>query len=140
MDSAAYEGSNTVWYAAATNLQASGTNTYVVWTNAPADDTPVRFYTAGSDYDQDGDGLSNAREILTYKSSVTNIDTDGDGYVDGWDGVISTNAYTNGVDADIDGFVDGEAEQRTDPTNNDTNAPTVTIAWPTNGHSSIWIP
>ena len=74
-----------------TNLQASGTNTFVVWTNSPANDTELRLYTAGTDYDEDGDGLSSAREILTYKSKVDDVDSDDDAYVDGPSGVVSTN-------------------------------------------------
>ena len=123
----------------ATNLEASGTNDFVVWTNSPVNDAEVRFYTAGSDYDEDGDGLSSAREIFTYKSKVDDVDSDGDGYVDGPSGVVSTNDYTNGV-AGTDGYVIGELSLGTDPTNDDTNAPTVTITWPTNGYEEVWVP
>jgi len=67
---APYEGTDSVWLVVATDLEpASGTNV-VVWTNSPLDEVVRRFYTAGSDYDQEGDGFSSAMEILTYNSVV----------------------------------------------------------------------
>ena len=138
VDTSEYDGTHTVWYAVATNLQASGTN-LVIWSNSPAHTAPTRFYTAGSVSDEDGDGLSSASEILTYKSKVDDIDSDDDGYVDGPSGVVSTNDYPEGT-AGSNGFVIGELSLRTDPTDDDVSPPTVTITWPTNGFAEVWVP
>jgi len=70
--------------------------------------------------DVDDDGLDRTTE-LTQLSDPYHIDTDGDGLVDGEDGVISTNDYLAGIDANTNGYVDGELDYGTDPTKLDTD-------------------
>lgn len=70
--------------------------------------------TNDADDDYDGDGLTNLQEYLA-RTKPNNVDTDGDGYVDGYSGVVSMSVYPVGTDNDSDGFVDGEATVCSDP-------------------------
>jgi subtilisin family serine protease len=65
--------------------------------------------------DSDGDGISDADELIL-GTNPNSVDSDGDGLVDGVDGVVPVSAYPGGVDLDSDGFVDGEQGLGTDPT------------------------
>ncbi len=65
--------------------------------------------------DADGDGVSDEQEDLD-GTDPENVDTDGDGLVDGAGGVVANTLYPHGIDADGDGFVDGELDLGTDPT------------------------
>lgn len=67
-------------------------------------------------------------------------DTDGDGLTDIQEGEFGTSA-TN-VDTDGDGIPDSEEIYvfHTDPTNNDTTFPTVSILSPINGERKVWFP
>ena len=133
-----FVGTNSVWLPLATNLQVSASSN-VVWTNTSPGDVAYRFYAAGSSYDEDGDGLSGAMEIFTYNTDPTELDSDGDGYVDGPNGVVTTDEYPEGT-ADTNGYIIGELTLRTDPTNDDVSPPTVTITWPTNNYEAVFIP
>lgn len=60
--------------------------------------------------DADGDGLDGFAEA-GQRTSGFSVDTDGDGFVDGTDGVVSVASYPGGgnaTDLDGGGFVDGE--------------------------------
>jgi len=71
--------------------------------------------------DPDGDGLTNAYEINISGTHPNSIDSDGDGLVDGNDGVVLLVDYPEGVDANLDTYVDGEQTTGTDPTKADTD-------------------
>ena len=72
------------------------------------------------DSDDDNDGLRDADEI-TAGTNPFLYDTDGDGLVDGLDGIILVGLVPEGVDANNDGYVDGEAGLGTNPTLFDTD-------------------
>lgn len=65
--------------------------------------------------DSDADGISDADELFL-GTDPYNVDSDGDGLVDGAGGVVLLSNYSAGIDIDDDGYVDGEAELGTDPT------------------------
>jgi len=83
--------------------------------------------------DSDGDGLLDTDEDTNGNSLVDagetdpyNVDTDGDGLVDGAGGIVCVASgpgcaavYPAGVDTDGDGFVEGEQDFGNDPTIND---------------------
>jgi RHS repeat-associated protein len=72
------------WSLLATNLSTAGTNT-VTWLDAGATNSAVsnQFYAAGNaDVDTDGDGIVDGRELLMYRSDPNSVDSDGDGYLD----------------------------------------------------------
>lgn len=74
--------------------------------------TPNRFYMASNaDLDTDTDGLADGREIYVYGSQPDDQDSDNDG---------------------LDDDVEVGASPPTDPSNDDTNAPAITIASPVN--------
>jgi hypothetical protein len=64
--------------------------------------------------DSDGDGLSYASEA-TIGTDPNNVDTDGDGLVDGAGGIVPIATLPGGIDADGDDFVDGEQDLGTNP-------------------------
>jgi hypothetical protein len=73
--------------------------------------------------DSDGDGLDDSVEDANGNGVVdpgetdpNDVDTDGDGLVDGAGGIVSVAVYPAGVDTDGDGFVDGEQDYGNDPT------------------------
>ncbi len=68
-----------------------------------------------SDADSDGDGLNNIYEVTVLGTSPENVDTDGDGLVDGTDGFVLATELPGGIDSDGDGYVDGEQDTGTDP-------------------------
>jgi hypothetical protein len=65
--------------------------------------------------DSDGDGADDGYETAVLGTDPNNVDSDGDGLVDGAGGVVTLAAYPGGIDADGDGFVDGEQDLGTDP-------------------------
>lgn len=95
------------WSVLAGTLSTTG-GSPLVWTDTPFPST-LRFYTAGdADTDGDLDGLTDAREFFVYHTSPTNVDTDADGLVDGFSGVVTTNLFPGGVHSNGVGFVEGE--------------------------------
>ena len=62
----------------ATNFPTAGATNF--WWNEP--ETNQCFFVAGTDYDEDLDGLSSARERYLYKTREDLADTDGDGLSD----------------------------------------------------------
>jgi Mg-chelatase subunit ChlD len=73
------------------------------------------------DQDDDGDGLSDHSEILTYATDAFNADTDGDGLSD-YAEVITRRSNPRSVDSDNDGLLDGdEGAEGTDINHWDTD-------------------
>jgi len=68
-----------------------------------------------SDADSDGDGLNNIYEVTDLGTNPENVDSDGDGLVDGAGGVVLLAEVPGGIDANGDGYVDGEQDLGTDP-------------------------
>ena len=64
--------------------------------------------------DDDQDGLLNSLEALLGTDPLL-ADTDGDGLVDGNDGLVPIGSIPGGVDTNADGFVDGEQVYASDP-------------------------
>jgi len=64
--------------------------------------------------DGDADGLLGFDEVLA-STSILLPDSDGDGFVDGTDGVRPRSSLPDAYDLDGDGFVDGEGDLGTDP-------------------------
>jgi hypothetical protein len=64
-------------------------------------------------FDGDHDGLTGYEEAIQY-TSMTNVDTDGDGRPDGPDGFVPADGSI--FDLDGDTFIDGELDAGTDPT------------------------
>ena len=80
----------------------------------PFDNCPLLVNPDQSDFD--ADGLGNACDPWP-----NNVDGDGDGLVDGTDGVVSVSVYPSGIDANGDGFVDGEQDNGTNASLADTD-------------------
>jgi len=70
--------------------------------------------------DPDQDGLSNLEEFRR-GTNPCNPDSDGDGLVDGHDGVMPIGLFPEGIDRNGDGFADGEADYGCDPLNPDSD-------------------
>lgn len=94
-----------------------------------------RFYVAGSDYDEDADGISSARERFLYKTREDLYSTDADGLGDGWelqhglDPLSSTGTDGALGDADNDGYSNLEEQREgTDPLDPNDNFTTGTVA------------
>lgn len=49
------------------------------------DEKEAELGTSDTEFDTDGDGLSDADEINIWKTDPTKEDSDGDGYTDGWE-------------------------------------------------------
>ncbi len=106
------------WNVEATNLSGTivtgATRIYdFTWTdtNAYPNGLHNRAYTYGagdSFWERDGDGLTDAREFFLYHTDYSTNDTDGDGLVDGYSGVVPTNIYPGGVATGAYGYVEGE--------------------------------
>ena len=109
------------WYALGGTTNINPATNWVEWTDtagAWTNFTP-RFYAAGNaDLDSDTDGLTDAREFYMYHTCPTNPDSDGDGLPDYQEVMVL----------------------HTDPNNPDTNAPIVTITYPTNNFTWVWLP
>ena len=74
-----------------------------------------------SDDDDDGDDLSDALETGFFLTNPLLVDSDGDGLVDGYDGVVLLAELPGGVDFNGDGYVDGELGLGTEPTDPDSD-------------------
>ncbi len=111
-------GTNNFWNLLATDISVSGTS--VSWTNTSLPTSLYRrFYVAGNaDIDSDSDGLANAREIYLFHTSTSTNDTDGDGIGD----------YTEVM------------TDKTDPNNNDTTRPVLTLIVPSTNYFDLWVP
>lgn len=68
--------------------------------------------------DLDGDGLTGSQEAAA-RTSGTNVDSDGDLFVDGQGGVVAVSRLPGGWDLEPDSKVDGEADFGTDPADGD---------------------
>jgi hypothetical protein len=79
-----------------------------------------------SDTDDDGDDLSDALETGFFLTNPLLVDSDGDGLVDGYDGIVLLAVLPGGVDFNGDGYVDGELGLATDPTDPDSDDDTFT--------------
>jgi hypothetical protein len=74
-------------------------NTYSL-TNLPAHSV---FLILGKPLDSDGDGLTDAYEMLVSKTDPEEPDTDGDGVPDGWELLLGSNPLVGGFTADTSG-------------------------------------
>ncbi|MEI8352092.1 MAG: LamG-like jellyroll fold domain-containing protein, partial [bacterium] len=70
--------------------------------------------------DPDFDGLA-SRDEYVQGTDPFDPDTDGDGLVDGHDGVLAIGLFPQGVDRNGDGYADGESDNGCDPLNSDTD-------------------
>ena len=89
------------------------------------DELEKKIGTDPTKMDTDGDGLSDYSEV-NYDGDPTGynpaldmnplaIDTDKDGFVDGYDGKVLLSDYPTGIDRNKDGYVDGEIALGTQP-------------------------
>jgi hypothetical protein len=70
--------------------------------------------------DTDKDGIIDVIEVAN-GLDPNNLDSDGDGLVDGSGGYTSASAYPGGVDDNGDGWADGEQDYGTDPNSGDSD-------------------
>jgi hypothetical protein len=68
--------------------------------------------------DLDADGVRGQQEWAADASDLE-VDSDGDRFVDGLDGLVAVGAIPNGWDLDGDGFIDGEGDYGTAPGDGD---------------------
>ncbi len=120
------------WQFAVTNISTSGSTNYI-WVDTDTNQTE-QFYVTGTDYDEDNDLISSARERYLFLTREDLFDTDGDGLGDGWEmgyGFLSlSTAGTNGAlgDVDNDGFSNLEEQLNdTNPKSADSNSITGTV-------------
>ncbi len=126
------------WVAADGTWDANPTNPLIPDGDMDRDGDTVTNLDEYLQGDEDGDGLTNAVETNTgvyvdandTGTSPLNVDTDGDGLVDGADDIVPTSAYPAGINIGGQGdFVDGEADYGTDPTNPDTDGDMLPDGW-----------
>lgn len=126
------------WAVAATNLATNGTGT-IYWTDTGATnaDATLRFYAAADGtVDSDGDGIGDGRERFIYHTTETNRDSDLDGLVDGFSGVVSTNVYPAGATTNGGQFIEGELTWHTDAQLPDTDDDGMEDGWEvSHGHN-----
>ena len=131
---------NRGWSLLATNLVTAGTNT-LTWfdTSATNSTVPIRFYAAGdADFDSDGDGIADGRELFLYRTNPNNRDSDGDGLVDGYSGVVTTNAYPGGIATNGSLYVEGELSRGTSSSKFDTDGDGMGDGWEVaHGHDPL---
>ena len=71
------------WNVIYTNIITAGATNFP-WLDFSATNTKTKFYITGNaELDSDSDYLTDAREILLYKTDPEDADTDGDGLLDG---------------------------------------------------------
>ena len=107
---------------------ASSTNFYFSDQNT---NQTTRFYVTGTDFDEDFDGLTSAKERFLHKTREDLWDTSGDGLGDGWLVQYDFNplALNTLGDGDNDGFSNLEEQLNgTDPTSPQSNSNTGTVA------------
>ncbi len=128
------------WSLLDTNLVTEGTNT-LTWVDTGLTNgsgIACRFYAVGNSGDRDGDGVSDGREALMYRSNPDSVDSDGDGLVDGYSGVVTTNTYPGGITTNGSIFVLGEMSLGTDPTKFDTDGDGCGDGWEVaHGHNPL---
>lgn len=71
-----------------------GTNSGVYTLNIAS---PVAFLILGTPQDTDGDGLTDAYELLVSKTDPNNAESNLDGILDGWDVLLGLNPHNNNV-------------------------------------------
>lgn len=82
-----FNGLESAWACAATNLTLS--NGTGVWEDANiSSNARVRFYGVANQMSSDEDGLTDGAETFLYHTDSYNVDTDGDGLLDGYDIVV----------------------------------------------------
>lgn len=114
------------WWDLAANTNVSTSTNFITWIDTDAVNAigGIRFYAASNadtnspGVDEDSDSLSWGREHFMYHTSPTNSDSDGDGYSD-YEEVINMN---------------------TDPNNDNTNIPAISIDSPINDTERISLP
>jgi hypothetical protein len=79
------------------------------------------YYPVTAEPDADGDGISDSTETRCLGTSADDVDSDGDGLVDGFDGVIPVGSLAVAVDLNGDGYADGEQTLGTNAANSDTD-------------------
>jgi len=100
-----------VWQVVYTDITTSSATNFS-WMNWDSTNTPKCFYVASnSDVDSDGDGLADGRETYVYGSEPDDQDSDDDG---------------------LDDDVEVGASPPTDPSDDDRQAPVISIASPVN--------
>ncbi len=124
--------------------QGYACSTYVI-TNLPG---TTAMFVLGTPQDSDGDGLTDAYEVLVSKTDPHNLDTYGNGWPDWWQVVhYGTNVVDPFGDSDGDGWTNLQEYQRgTDPNHFDTPPPpqnvtakvdasgtNITITWTSGG-------
>ncbi|MEI8140613.1 MAG: LamG-like jellyroll fold domain-containing protein [bacterium] len=128
------------WWVADTNLVTAGTNS-LQWVDTGSTNgagISLRFYSVGNSEDTDGDGIPGGREAIIYRTNPDALDSDGDGLVDGYSGVVSTNAYPSGVTTNGSTMVLGELSLGTDPTLWDTDGDGMSDGWEVaHGHNPL---
>ncbi len=111
------------WTVLDTNLATVGTNS-LAWVDTAATNGSsytIQFYAVGSTKDTDGDGINDGREALINRSNPDLVDSDNDGLVDGYSGVVTTNTYPGGITSNGSIYVIGELSIGTDPNKFDTD-------------------
>ena len=82
-----FNGLESAWACAASNLAL--TNGVGVWEDANiSSNARVRFYGVANRMSSDEDGLTDGAETFLYHTDSDNVDTDGDGLLDGYDIVV----------------------------------------------------
>ncbi|MEE9369538.1 MAG: hypothetical protein V3V05_11850 [Pontiella sp.] len=121
------------WQFAITNISTSGSTNYT-WVDTDTNQTE-QFYVTGTDYDEDNDLISSARERYLFLTREDLFDTDGDGLGGGWEmgyGFLPLSTVgTNGAlgDVDNDGYSNLEEQLKdTNPKSPDSNSTTGTVA------------
>lgn len=128
------------WSTIATLSPASSTN-WIEWSDTNYPSMGIRFYAVGNaDLDEDGDGLTSAREHYIWKTCPTNSDTDADGLSDYAE--INTHATDpNAWDTDGDGCGDGwEVSNGHDPLDpNDPPNVSGTVYYSGRQTGTLWV-
>ena len=109
------------------------------WVDTNMYNQPRKFWVVGNaDQDSDGDGRNDFSELWIDRTSPTNVDTDADGLVDGYSGVVPTNAYPAGVKTNGGQFVEGELTWGTSPALFDTDDDGMGDGWEVaHGHNPL---
>jgi alpha-tubulin suppressor-like RCC1 family protein len=130
-----------------TNLSDHLTNSHWVWlergpscstyqyTNQPESQA---FFILGTPTDNDGDGLTDAYELLVSKTLVSTNDTDADGIPDAWEVAHGLNPLWN--DASEDPDADGLTNYQEYLANSDPQVGVMVVAWGRNSSGQCNVP